>query len=407
MNPADIKDALDDLRKGRPVIVVDDQDRENEGDFIVAAEKCTTETMNLMIRYGSGFVCAPMTASRLADLNIPMMVEHNTARMGTAMTVTVDARLGTTTGVSAADRAHTVRALADLRTRPSDLTRPGHIVPLKAADGGVLKRSGHTEAAVDLARLAGLEPVAVLAEIMNDDGSMARMPELIEVAKQFGLRIITIADLIKYRRRTERLIERVASTVLPTRSFGELEVHAYESSVDPFPAVALTKGDLATDEPVLVRVHSSCLTGDLLESLRCDCGDQLHLALSRIHNEGRGVLVYLQQEGRGIGMVNKIRAYALQDQGADTVEANTQLGFKPDLREYGIGAQILADLGIKRIRFMTNNPAKVAALEGYGLEIVEWVPLTVTPNQHNRRYLRTKRDKLGHRLSIRNPGAEL
>jgi 3,4-dihydroxy 2-butanone 4-phosphate synthase/GTP cyclohydrolase II len=285
----------------------------------------------------------------------------------------------------------------------ADLTRPGHIVPLRAAEGGVLKRSGHTEAAVDLCRLAGLQPVAVLAEVMNEDGTMARLPDLAVIAERFGLKVATIADLIKYRRRTERLVERVASTTLPTRRYGEWWLHAYESSVDPFPAVALVKGDLTTDEPVLVRVHSSCLTGDLLESLRCDCGDQLHLALQRIQNEGRGVLIYLQQEGRGIGMVNKVRAYALQDHGADTVEANIHLGFKADLREYGIGAQILTDVGVRKIRFMTNNPAKVAALEGYGLEIVEWVPLVVPPNQHNRRYLSTKRDKLGHVMRLAGP----
>lgn len=391
-----IPEALDELRAGRPVIVVDDEDRENEGDFIAAAEKCTPEIMNLMIRYGSGFVCAPMTAQRLVELGIPMMVEQNTSRLGTAMTVTVDAKEGTTTGVSAFDRARTVRVLADPNTRPTDLTRPGHIVPLRAAEGGVLKRSGHTEAAVDLCRLAGLQPVAVLAEVMNEDGTMARVPQLEEYARRFGLKMVTIADLIKYRRRTERLVHRVASTELPTKRYGVWTVHAYESTVDPFPAIALVKGDVSTHEPVLVRVHSSCLTGDLIESLRCDCGDQLHLALQRIHNEGRGVLVYLQQEGRGIGMVNKIKAYALQDRGADTVEANIRLGFRPDLREYGTGAQILTDLGVQKLRFMTNNPAKVAGLEGYGLEIVEWVPLVAQPNRYNRRYLRTKRDKLGH-----------
>jgi len=403
---ADISEAIEDIRAGRVVIVVDDEDRENEGDFIVAAEKCTPEIMNVMIRYGSGFVCAPMTAQRLAELHIPMMVEHNTARLGTAMTVTVDAREGTTTGVSAYDRTLTVRALADPATKPSDLTRPGHIVPLRAAEGGVLKRSGHTEAAVDLCRLAGLQPVAVLAEVMNEDGTMARLPQLVEITGRFGYKLVTIADLIKYRHRTERLITRVASTILPTGRYGEWRLNAYESSVDPLPAVAFVKGDVNTDEPVLARVHSSCLTGDLVDSLRCDCGDQLHLALQRIHEEGRGVLVYLQQEGRGIGIVNKVRAYELQDHGADTVEANIQLGFKPDLREYGIGAQILVDVGVHKLRFMTNNPAKVAALEGYGLEIVEWVPLLTTPNRYNRRYLRTKRDKLGHIIRFTDPEGE-
>lgn len=399
MSFAGITQALDELRSGRMIIVVDDEDRENEGDFIVAAEKCTPEQMNIMIRMASGFVCAAMPAQRLLDLQIPMMVENNTARLGTAMAVSVDARRGTTTGVSAPDRAATVRVLADPCARPNDLTRPGHIVPLRAAEGGVLRRSGHTEAAVDLCRLAGLQPVGVLAEVMNADGTMARLPELRRIAADLGLVIVTIADLIKYRRRTERLIERVATTVVPTRRYGELTVHAYESSVDPLPAIALVKGEIGGDVPTLTRVHSSCVTGDLLGSLRCDCGDQLHLALQRIHNEGAGVLVYLQQEGRGIGVINKVRAYALQDHGADTVEANERLGFKPDLREYGIGAQILADLGVSKIRFMTNNPAKVAAIEGYGLEIVEWIPLVVAPNPHNKRYLKTKRDKMGHVLS--------
>jgi 3,4-dihydroxy 2-butanone 4-phosphate synthase/GTP cyclohydrolase II len=393
---ATIEEALEELRRGRMIIVVDDEDRENEGDFIVAGEKCTPEQMNTMIRMASGFICAAMPAQRLAELQIPMMVEHNTARLGTAMAVSVDARRGTTTGISAPDRAATVRVLADPNARPSDLTKPGHIVPLRAAEGGVLRRSGHTEAAVDLCRLAGLQPVGVLAEVMNPDGTMARLPELTQIAADLGLKIVTIADLIKHRRRTERLVQRVATTILPTRPYGELTVHAYESAVDPFPAIALVKGNIGGDQPTLVRVHSSCVTGDLLESLRCDCGDQLHLALQRIYNEGAGVLVYLQQEGRGIGMINKIRAYALQDQGADTVEANVQLGFKPDLREYGIGAQILTDLGVSKIRFMTNNPAKVAALQGYGLEIVEWIPLAVRPNPHNDRYLRTKKEKMGH-----------
>ncbi|MCC6728905.1 MAG: bifunctional 3,4-dihydroxy-2-butanone-4-phosphate synthase/GTP cyclohydrolase II [Chthonomonadales bacterium] len=396
MSFSSIEQAVEDIRAGKMVIVVDDEDRENEGDFIMAAESCTLEAMNVMIRRGSGFVCAPATAQRLGELGIPMMVERNSSRLGTAMTVTVDARAGTTTGVSAHDRATTVRALADPETRPADLTRPGHVVPLRAAEGGVLRRAGHTEATVDLCRLAGLRPVGVLAEVMNDDGTMARLPELIRIAERFGLKLITIADLIRYRRRTERLIERVATTTLPTGRYGPFVVHAYQSSVDPFPAVALIKGDVAGDDPVLVRVHSSCVTGDLLESLRCDCGDQLHLALRRITDEGSGALIYLQQEGRGIGVINKIRAYALQDDGADTVEANQQLGFKADLRDYGIGAQIMVDLGLRRIRLMTNNPAKVAGIEGYGLEIVEWVPLLVKPNPHNARYLQTKKEKMGH-----------
>ncbi|HZO88541.1 MAG TPA: bifunctional 3,4-dihydroxy-2-butanone-4-phosphate synthase/GTP cyclohydrolase II [Chthonomonadaceae bacterium] len=391
-----IEEAIEDLRQGKMIIVVDDEDRENEGDFIVAAEKCSPEIMNLMIKYGSGFVCAPTTAQRLVELQIPMMVERNSSRLGTAMTVTVDARKGTTTGVSAHDRAVTVRALADPNTRPADLTRPGHIVPLRAEEGGVLKRAGHTEATIDLCRLAGLYPVGVLAEVMNDDGTMARVPQLLEIARHLGVKIITIADLIKYRRRTERLITRVATTKLPTGRYGEFTVHAYEASVEPHHVVALVKGDVTGGEPTLVRVHSSCVTGDLLDSLRCDCGSQLHLALQKITDAGRGALIYLEQEGRGIGLINKIRAYELQEKGADTVEANEMLGFKPDLRDYGIGAQVMVDLGLKKIRFMTNNPTKVAGLEGYGLEITEWVPLPVQPNPHNVKYLETKRDKMGH-----------
>jgi 3,4-dihydroxy 2-butanone 4-phosphate synthase / GTP cyclohydrolase II len=391
-----IEEAIEDIRDGKVVIVVDDEDRENEGDFIMAAEKCTPELMNIFIRYGSGYVCAPTTAKRLNELGIPMMVDRNTSRLGTAMTVTVDARVGTTTGVSASDRSTTVRAMANPRTKPLDLTRPGHIVPLRAEEGGVLKRAGHTEATVDLCRLVGLQPVGVLAEVMNEDGSMSRLPDLLNIAGRFGMKLITIADLIAYRRRTERLISRVATTELPTARYGTFTVHAYQSTVDPNPAVALVKGDVADGEPALVRVHSSCITGDLLDSLRCDCGDQLHLALQKINNEGRGAVIYLEQEGRGIGMVNKIRAYALQDKGADTVQANEQLGFKPDLRDYGIGAQIMVDLGLRKIRFMTNNPAKVKGIDGYGLEIVEWVPLFVPPNRHNERYFEAKKAKMGH-----------
>ncbi|MCA9791479.1 MAG: bifunctional 3,4-dihydroxy-2-butanone-4-phosphate synthase/GTP cyclohydrolase II [Candidatus Eremiobacteraeota bacterium] len=391
-----IEEALEDIRQGKIIIVVDDEDRENEGDFIMAAEKCTPETMNILIKHGSGFVCAPTTGERLHELDIPMMVGDNTSRLGTAMTVTVDAREGTTTGVSAGDRATTVLKLADPAARADDFTRPGHIVPLRAERGGVLRRAGHTEASVDLCRLAGLAPMGVLAEVMNDDGSMARTPELLAMARRLDMRIITIADLISYRRTKERLIERTATTTLPTANYGTLTVHAYESSVWTNPAIALVKGDLSGDEPVLVRVHSSCVTGDLLSSLRCDCGTQLHLALERIHAEGRGAVIYLEQEGRGIGLVNKMKAYELQDKGDDTVVANARLGFKPDLRDYGIGAQIMLDLGLKKVRFMTNNPAKVKALDGYGLEIVEWVGLPVEPNPHNLKYLKTKRGKMGH-----------
>jgi 3,4-dihydroxy 2-butanone 4-phosphate synthase/GTP cyclohydrolase II len=394
-----IEDAIEDIRLGKMVIVVDDEDRENEGDFIMAAEKCTPEMINFMVKHGGGIPCVPTTAKRLAELELPMMVMHNTARLGTAMTVTVDAVHGTTTGISAFDRAATVKVFVDTKAKPADIARPGHIIPLRAEDGGVLKRAGHTEATVDLCRLAGLYPAGVLCEIMSEDGRMARLPELAEIAKKYDMKLITIADLIKFRRHNERLIERLAETILPTHSYGTFRVYAYESSVDPNPAIALVMGDIKSQEPVLVRVHSSCITGDLLESLRCDCGDQLHLSLQRISEEGRGVLIYLEQEGRGIGMVNKIRAYALQDQGADTVEANVELGFKPDLRDYGIGAQIMTDLGLTKIRLMTNNPAKVKGLEGYGIEIVEWLPIVIEPNPHNKRYLETKKKKMGHIFS--------
>jgi 3,4-dihydroxy 2-butanone 4-phosphate synthase/GTP cyclohydrolase II len=397
MGFARIEDALEDIREGRVVIVTDDEDRENEGDFIMAAEKATPETVNLMVTHGRGTVCAPLTPQRLHELELPMMVERNTARLGTAFTVSVDAVKGTTTGISAFDRARTIQTLVDPKAKPSDLARPGHVFPLRAAEGGVLKRAGHTEAAVDLARLAGLQPAGVLCEILSEDGSMARLPELEKLAERFNLKIITIADLIKYRRRTERLIKKVATASLPT-DYGEFTVHAYDSSVDPNPYIALTMGDVADGEPTLVRMHSSCLTGDLLASLRCDCGDQLHLALGRIAAERKGVLLYILQEGRGIGILNKLRAYELQDEGADTVEANQALGFPPDARDYGIGAQILVDLGLKKIRLMTNNPAKRAGLEGYDIEIVERVPLEIPPNAANERYLRTKRDKMGHLL---------
>ncbi len=399
MSFSTIEEAIEEIRQGRMIIVVDDEDRENEGDLIMAAEKCTTEAMNFMVTHGRGIPCIPTTARRLAELDLPMMVGHNTSRLGTAMAVTVDAKHGTTTGVSAADRAVTARLFADMNARPQDLTRPGHVIPLRAEEGGVLRRAGHTEATVDLCRLAGLYPAGVLCEIMSSDGTMARVPELLELAKRFDLKIITIADLIEYRRRTERLIQRVATTTLPTGKYGTMTVHAYTSTVDNTEALAIVRGDISGGEPTLVRVHSSCLTGDLLDSLRCDCGDQLHMALERIHQEGRGALIYLQQEGRGIGIVNKIKAYALQDRGADTVEANLELGFKPDLRDYGIGAQIMVDLGLKKLRFMTNNPAKVKGIEGYGLEIVEWVPIRARVNAHNKRYLQTKKEKLGHIFS--------
>ena len=389
--------ALDDLRAGKMIILVDDEDRENEGDFVIAAEYVTPEVLTLMTRQASGIITVPMTEDRLNALHIDPMARDNNESMRTAFMVAVDARDGTSTGSSAHDRAVTIKKLADPHARPHDFNRPGHISPLMARKGGVLKRAGHTEAAVDLMRLAGLQPVGVICEIMGDDGEMARLPELAEMARRLDCKLVTIAELIKYRRRTEKLIHKVAEAKLPTK-YGDFIAHAYESEVDPAPYTAFTMGDISDGQDVLVRIHSSCVTGDLVGSLKCDCGDKLHLALQRISEAGRGVLLYIEQEGRGIGIINKIRAYALQDQGADTVEANLQLGFKPDLRDYGIGAQVLVDLGIKRILYMTNNPAKLAGLEGYGLEIVDRIPLVATPNDANRRYLDTKREKMGHFL---------
>ena len=394
-----IDEAVADLRAGKMVILVDDEDRENEGDFVMAAEFITAESITLMTRHASGIITVPMPEERLIALNLELMVRENSESMRTAFTITVDAREGTTTGSSAADRAYTIRKLADPGARASDFNRPGHVNPLMARNGGVLKRAGHTEAAVDLMHLAGLQPVGVICEIMGDGGEMARVPELAELAKQFNLKFITIAELIKHRRRMEKLIHKVASARLPSR-YGEFTAHAYESEVDPAPYTAFTMGDIADGKDVLVRIHSSCVTGDLLDSLKCDCGDQLHLALEKIGTAGRGVLLYIEQEGRGIGIANKIRAYALQDAGADTVEANVQLGFKADLRDYGIGAQVLVDLGVKRLLYMTNNPAKLAGLEGYGLEIVERIPLISEPNDSNRHYLETKRAKMGHFLVL-------
>jgi|YelNatPaOPRAMG01_1025707.scaffolds.fasta_scaffold00008_113 3,4-dihydroxy 2-butanone 4-phosphate synthase/GTP cyclohydrolase II len=390
-----IEEAIEDIRQGKIVIVVDDEDRENEGDFIMAAEKVTPEAINFMTKYGRGLICVAMTPERLRELDLHPMVTENTAHMGTQFTVSVDARYGTTTGISAYDRATTIRALVDPRTRPEDLARPGHIFPLRAREGGVLNRAGHTEAVVDLCRLAGLYPAGVLCEIMDEDGTMARVPKLMELARQFGMKIITVRDLIEYRRRTEKLVRRVVTTNLPT-AYGHFVLHLYESAVDEHHHIALVKGDVTTPEPVLTRVHSQCLTGDVFGSLRCDCGEQLHKAMRMIEKEGRGVLLYMRQEGRGIGLVNKLLAYRLQDKGKDTVEANEELGFAADLRDYGIGAQILYDLGVRKIRLMTNNPRKIVGLQGYGLEVVERVPIEVPPNEINLRYLETKRDKLGH-----------
>ena len=394
-----VEDAIEQFRRGRLLIIVDDEDRENEGDLAVAAEFATPEVINFMAREARGLICISMTRDRLRALDLYPMVAENTARLGTAFTVSVDAKYGTTTGISAYDRARTVRALIDPATRPEDLARPGHMFPLEAKEGGVLARAGQTEASVDLARLAGLQPAAVICEIMREDGHMARLPWLIEFARRHGLGIVTVESIIKYRRSREKLVRRAATSVIPTR-FGTFTVHAYESLVDTKPYLALVHGQIGPG-PTLVRVHSSCLTGDVLHSLRCDCGDQLERALQMIVEEGAGVLLYIQQEGRGIGLINKIRAYELQEHGHDTVEANHLLGFAPDIRDYGIGAQILADLGLREIRLMTNNPGKVVGIEGMGIRVVERVPLEVPPTEANRRYLMTKREKLGHLLSGR------
>ncbi len=398
-----IEEAVEEIRAGRAVILVDDEERENEGDLCMAAERVTPEAINFMATHGRGLICLSLTEERLNQLRLGMMVPDadNNTTFGTAFTVSIEARHGVTTGISAADRALTVQvAIAD-ESRPQDLSRPGHIFPLRARDGGVLRRAGQTEGSVDLARLAGLKPAGVICEIMNDDGTMARMPDLVEFGRRHGLKIVTIADLIEYRLRNEKLVRRVATAKLPTAHAGEWRSLVYENDIDHIDHIALVKGDLDAESDVLVRVHSECLTGDAFGSLRCDCGEQLEAAMKMIDAVGSGVILYMRQEGRGIGLKNKIRAYALQDdEGLDTVEANERLGFPPDLRDYGVGAQILVDLGVRRMRMITNNPGKRAGIEGYGLHIVERVPLEIEPNERNYEYLRTKKEKLGHVLHL-------
>lgn len=395
-----IEDAIKDIRAGRIVILVDDEDRENEGDLMIAAEKVTPDAVNFMAKYGRGLVCLAMTGEKVDSLDLPLMVDRNTSQFHTGFTVSIEARLGVTTGISAADRATTILAATADNAKPDDLVRPGHIFPLRAKRGGVMVRAGQTEGSVDLSRLAGLKPSGVICEIMDDDGSMARMPSLEKFSEKHGIGICTIADLIEYRMRTESFVSAAAETIIPTAHAGEFKAIVYENEVDDLLHIALVKGIIDPDKPVLVRVHSECLTGDIFGSLRCDCGEQLHKAMEMIEKEGAGVLLYIRQEGRGIGLVNKLKAYALQDQGLDTVEANKKLGFKSDLRNYGIGAQILVDLGVRKMRLLTNNPKKMIGLEGYGLSIVEQVSIEITPNEFNRSYLECKKLKMGHLLNI-------
>ncbi len=399
MGLATIPEAIEDIKAGRFIIIVDDEGRENEGDLAMAADKITPEAINFMAKHGRGLICLPIIGERLDELSIPMMVGENTSKHETAFTISIEAKHRVTTGISAYDRAATIKAVLDPATEPEDLARPGHTFPLRAREGGVLVRVGHTEAIVDLARLAGLYPAGVICEIMAEDGTMARLPELEALAEQHGLKMVSIAELIAYRRRHEKLVKRIAQANLPTKH-GDFVAIAYRSTIDPDEHVALVKGDISGEEPVLVRVHSECLTGDIFDSLRCDCGDQIAMAMQAIAKEGRGVFLYMRQEGRGIGLHNKIAAYALQDEGLDTVEANESLGFPPDLRDYGIGAQILVDLGLRDIRLLTNNPRKVVGLEGYGLRVVETLPLIVRPNPINLHYLETKQQKLGHLLEL-------
>ena len=397
-----IEAALEDIRQGKMVVLVDDEDRENEGDLTMAAEKVTPEAINFMAKYGRGLICLSLTEEKLNELRLPMMVSENTSRFQTAFTVSVDARKGVTTGISAADRATTILAAVDENTKPEDLVSPGHVFPLRARSGGVLVRTGQTEGSVDLARLAGLKPAGVICEIMKDDGTMARMPDLLIFAKEHELKIITIADLIKYRLNKESLVRRIVTATIPTKYGGVFTAIAYENDVDPYHHIALVKGEIKPEDTVLVRVHSQCLTGDVFGSRRCDCEEQLHTAMAMVEKEGKGVIVYMRQEGRGIGLVNKLRAYCLQDIGKDTVEANEALGFKADMRDYGIGAQILADLGLHKIRLMTNNPRKIIGLEGYGIEVLERVAIETRPHQENIEYLKAKAKKMGHLLSIKS-----
>lgn len=393
-----IDEAIEDISKGKMIILVDDEDRENEGDLCMAAEKVTPDAINFMAKNGRGLICLSLTPERVEELKLPMMTEDNTSPFGTAFTVSIEAKKGVTTGISASDRATTIRTAIDPKTRPEDLVRPGHVFPLRARPGGVLQRAGQTEGSVDLARLSGLYPAGVICEIMNDDGTMARVPELMEFAKRYNLKIVTIKDLIKYRMRTESFVKRLVSVKMPTEYGGEFNAIAYANDIDSTIYIALVKGEIKPDDEVLVRVHSQCLTGEVFGSKRCDCGEQLHRAMEMIKKEGKGVILYVKQEGRGIGLINKLKAYELQDKGLDTVEANIKLGFKPDLRDYGIGAQIIVDLGVRKMRLMTNNPKKIVGLEGYGLKVVERVPIEVKPHEKNILYLKTKKKKLGHML---------
>ncbi len=399
MPTCSVEEALEELRNGRMIILVDDEDRENEGDLTMAAQFVTKDAINFMAKYGRGLICLALDQTIADRLDLPMMVRDNTSRFGTAFTVSVDAKEGITTGISAADRAVTIRKVVEDGSRPDDLVRPGHVFPLRAKKGGVLVRTGQTEGSVDLCRMAGLKPGAVICEIMKEDGTMARRPDLEVFAKQHGLKICTVADIIAHRIKTETLVREVVRASLPTK-YGDFELVGFDNDIDHKEHVALVKGDISPDEPVLVRVHSECLTGDVFGSKRCDCGEQLHNSMMMIEKEGRGVIVYMRQEGRGIGLINKLKAYHLQENGKDTVEANIELGFPPDLRDYGLGAQILVALGVKKMRLMTNNPKKIIGLEGYGLEIVERVPIEVPPNEINKDYLKTKKDKMGHILEV-------